>query len=392
MQNVSDDDRPWRELLGYLLEYHRREARQEWWKFFERQDDRVEELIDDAECIGGLTVDTTVPPRREKRSNVWTLRFPDQEFKLGAGDKVVRADTGEGLEIVSLDESALTLELKVGPTREALVDGISLIPPGPWDDTSQRGAIERFAQAVIDGRETAYAAITSIVRKDRPRLTGGVILREGRASDLLSGTIDAVQRMDNTHLVIQGPPGTGKTYTSAHAIVELLKNGKRVGVTAMTHKAINNLLKEIEKVARKRGVTFTGVKKSSNDPEQQFGGAVIQDTADNADATSDRYQLVAGTAWLFSRPELDSKLDYLFVDEAGQMSLASVVSCGVSARNIVLVGDQMQLSQPVKGSHPGGSGVSALEHLMGDWATVPEDQTGRSHRGLRRHQRLGPGR
>jgi superfamily I DNA and/or RNA helicase len=60
------------------------------------------------------------------------------------------------------------------------------------------------------------------------------------------------------------------------------------------------------------------------------------------------------------------------VDEAGQLSLASVVSCGVSARNIVLVGDQMQLSQPVKGAHPGGSGVSALDHLMGDWATVPQ--------------------
>ena len=34
----------------------------------------------------------------------------------------------------------------------------------------------------------------------------------------------------------------------------------------------------------------------------------------------------------------------------------------------------MQLSQPVKGAHPGGSGVSALDHLMGDWATVPEDR------------------
>jgi superfamily I DNA and/or RNA helicase len=56
------------------------------------------------------------------------------------------------------------------------------------------------------------------------------------------------------------------------------------------------------------------------------------------------------------------------------MSLASVVSCGVSARNIVLVGDQMQLSQPVKGDHPDGSGVSALDHLMGDWQTVPLDR------------------
>ena len=374
VQNVSDDDRPWRELLGYLLEYHRREARQEWWEFFKRQDARVEELIEDNDCIGGLTVDTSVPPRPEKRSRVWTLRFPEQELKLGAGDKVVRADTGEGLEIVSLDDRAFRLELKVGPSRDPLIDGISLIPPGPMNDTTQREAIVRYAEAVIAGRENDYAAITSIIRKDPPRLTEGVILRGDRTSDLLSGTIDAVRRMDNSHLVIQGPPGTGKTFTSAHAIVELLKNGKRVGVTAMTHKAINNLLYKIEEVARERGVKFTGVKKSSSDPEQQLRGSVIEDTDDNEVATSDKYQLVAGTAWLFSRPELDRKLDYLFVDEAGQMSLASVVSCGVSARNIVLVGDQMQLSQPVKGAHPGGSGVSALDHLMGDWATVPEDR------------------
>jgi uncharacterized protein len=373
VQNVSDDDRPWRELLGYLLEYHRREARQEWWQFFARQDARVEELIEDSECIGGLIVDTSVPPRPEKRSKVWTLRFPEQELKLEAGDKVVRADTGEALEIISLNDRAFTLELKVGPTREPLIDGISLIPPGPLNDTSQRESIVRYAEAVIAGREADYAALTSIVRKDRPKLTGGSILGADRTADLLSGTIDAVRRLDNSHLVIQGPPGTGKTFTSAHAIVELLKYGKRIGVTAMTHKAINNLLHQIEDVARKRGVAFTGVKKSSSDPEQQLHGSAIEDTADNEVATSDRYRLVAGTAWLFSRPELDRKLDYLFVDEAGQMSLASVVSCGASARNIVLVGDQMQLSQPVKGAHPSGSGVSALDHLMGDWATVPED-------------------
>jgi uncharacterized protein len=374
VQNVPDDDRPWRELLGYLLEYHRREARQEWWQFFARRDARVEELIEDNECIGGLTVDTSVPPRQEKRSRVWTLRFPDQELKLGAGKQAVRADTGETLDIVSLDERSFRLELKLGPSREPLIDGISLIPPGPMNDTTQREAIVRYADAVIAGRESDYAAITGIIRKDLPKLAGGIILGGDPTSDSLPRTIDSIRRLDNSHLVIQGPPGTGKTFTSAHAIVELLRNGKRVGVTAFTHKAINNLLCKIEAVAREQGVTFTGVKKNRSDPEQKLRGSVIEDTEDNDVAESDTYQLVAGTAWLFSRPALDRKLDYLFVDEAGQMSLASVVSCGVSARNIVLVGDQMQLSQPVKGAHPAGSGVSALDHLMGESATVPEDR------------------
>jgi uncharacterized protein len=372
LENVTDEDRAWRELLGYLLEYHRREARREWWEFFKRQEARVDELIADAECIGGLTVDTSVAPRPEKKSRVWTLRFPEQELKLEAGKTAVRAGTREAFDIVSLDERGLTLELKVGPTRTLPVDGISLIPPGPIDDATLRDAIVRYAGAVIVGRENEYSAITSIVRRDPPRLAGGVILRD--ASDPLSGTLDAVGRMDNSHLVIQGPPGTGKTFVSARAIVELLKNGKRVGVTAFTHKAINNLLYKIEEVARERGVRFKGVKKWSKDAEQKLRGSIIEDTDDNDVATKDEYQLVAGTTWLFSRKELDGKLDYLFVDEAGQMSLASVVSCGLSARNIVLVGDQMQLTQPVKGAHPGGSGVSALDHLMGNWPTVPPDR------------------
>jgi superfamily I DNA and/or RNA helicase len=91
-------------------------------------------------------------------------------------------------------------------------------------------------------------------------------------------------------------------------------------------------------------------------------------------ATSATYNLYAGTAWLFARTELNESLDYLFIDEAGQVSLANLVSMGVAAKNLVLVGDQMQLSQPIQGTHPAGSGVSGLEHLMGEWATVPPDR------------------
>src|SRR5207248_1477074 len=116
-----------------------------------------------------------------------------------------------------------------------------------------------------------------------------------------------------------------------------------------------------------------GVKRS-NDEDQQLNGRFIEEAPDNDAVFASDYQLIGGTAWLFSRPELDRKLDFLFVDEAGQMSLANVVATGVCARNIVLVGDQMQHSQPVKGAHPGGSGVSALDYLMGSWATVPPDR------------------
>jgi superfamily I DNA and/or RNA helicase len=44
-----------------------------------------------------------------------------------------------------------------------------------------------------------------------------------------------------------------------------------------------------------------------------------------------------------------------------------------NARQLVLVGDQMQLAQPLQGTHPGESGQSALDYLLNGHATIPPD-------------------
>ena len=113
-----------------------------------------------------------------------------------------------------------------------------------------------------------------------------------------------------------------------------------------------------------QGVQFHGQKKSTaNQPETFFNGGLIKDVTRNDQIMLDA-DLIAGTAWLFAREELDEALDYLFVDEAGQVSLANIIAMGTSTRNIVLVGDQMQLGQPIQGVHPGESGTSTLEYLL----------------------------
>jgi uncharacterized protein len=71
---------------------------------------------------------------------------------------------------------------------------------------------------------------------------------------------------------------------------------------------------------------------------------------------------------------MNQKLDYLFVDEAGQIALANLVAMGTSTKNIVLLGDQMQLGQPVQGSHPGRSGDSTLDFLLDGLATIPPER------------------
>jgi DNA polymerase III delta prime subunit len=261
--------------------------------------------------------------------------------------------------------------LKRGKNREPLPRRFSLIPKGPLGDQVLRAAIARYIGAVVKGEEDQYAAITSILRRDYPRFQRLPGISDD--ADEVARAIDAIERLDRSHLLVQGPPGAGKTFTASHAIVELLARGKRIGVASHSHKAVNNLLRAVESAAAERGLHFRGIKKSSYE-EQFLNGSIIKDTTDNAEAAEGGHDLIAGTAWLFAREELDRQLDYLFIDEAGQVSLANTIAMGVSARNVILVGDQMQLSQPLQGSHPGRSGFSALEHLLDGTATVPAER------------------
>jgi len=85
--------------------------------------------------------------------------------------------------------------------------------------------------------------------------------------------------------------------------------------------------------------------------------------------------VVGGTVWLWALDEAAERLDYLFVDEAGQMALAHSLAAARSATNLVMLGDPQQLEQPQRGAHEDGADVAALIHLIGTGkATVDGDQ------------------
>jgi superfamily I DNA and/or RNA helicase len=64
-------------------------------------------------------------------------------------------------------------------------------------------------------------------------------------------------------------------------------------------------------------------------------------------------------------------VDTLFVDEAGQISLADGLAMATAAENVVLLGDPNQLPQVSQGAQPKPVRASVLEHLLGDAKTVP---------------------
>jgi uncharacterized protein len=243
--------------------------------------------------------------------------------------------------------------------------------------TGRNGATPAKANRPATGaREDRYQAIVDIIERNPPRMVGwgaGSLVREGES--LIEASTSRALALDQSALFIQGPPGTGKTFTSAHVILSLIAAGKRVGVSSNSHKAINNLLAKVEEAAANRSIEFTGAKKASRtDPDSYLRGQIIVDVENNEDIEGGDFDLVGGTAWLFAREGMDQQLDYLFIDEAGQVSLGHLVAMGAAAKNIILVGDQMQLGQPIQGAHPGESGLSTLEYLLQGQATIAPDR------------------
>jgi uncharacterized protein len=159
-------------------------------------------------------------------------------------------------------------------------------------------------------------------------------------------------------------------------IVELVKNGLKIGVTAVSHKVISKLLEETCAAAREAGVKLKAIQKV--DGGDGCDDEIVTCTKTNealANALRDHEaHVAAGTVWLWARPEMADAVDVLFVDEAGQMSLANVLAASPAAKSIVLLGDPQQLDQPQRGVHPPGAEASALSHLLNGRATIGENQ------------------
>jgi predicted RecB family nuclease len=370
----------WRELVGWLLEYHRREARPAWWWYFRRHTMTDDELVDDSEAIGCLEHDGAEPfdlstINRRARSHEWTFRFPPQQHHFVAGDHAEDPDDeGTAWTVSLVNNAAGSIRLRRGNKfREAPLP-TAIVPGRPFSTGTQRAALRRFGHSVLaaNGR---YPHLERLLRRDPP--LGGESMQRRELADQ---TI-LLDRLENSYLFLQGPPGSGKTYRGARLITHLIRQGRKVGIVAQSHKVIQNLIDAVEGAAAEEGLDFRGVKYGDHPFENtaHVVGGKLDDVLDP------EVLLVAGTAWLHSRAELDGELDTLVVDEAGQFSLADALACGTAARRIVLLGDPLQLAQVTQAVHPEGSGASILDHLLADRETVPEelgvflDQTRRMH-------------
>lgn len=364
-----------RRILAYLLDWHRREDKATWWEYFRLRDLPDNELLDEPQAIAGLEFIEHVGFKLGKtgkptRTVIDRYAWPPQEMEIRAGG-TLKLKEGEWGTVADVDRVRRTIDVEVGPSKA------DLRPVSAFEHTWVNPAVLEDALLAVGER------VATSGRVDLAGLgaAGALLLRlpprlrergSSRATfDGASADVGFAQRvvleLDCGTLAVQGPPGAGKTYAGARMICALIKAGKRVGVTANSHKAIRNLLDAVRDAAVEMRLDVRLAHKVSERDVSEHP-TEIREVVGNKEAAAlldeGAVDVLGATSWFWARGDVGHSVDVMFVDEAGQMALANTVAICQATASLVLLGDPQQLDQPTKGSHPDGVGSSALRHLL----------------------------
>jgi predicted RecB family nuclease len=358
-------------ILAHSLDWHRREDKAVWWEYFRLSALSSEDLFDERAALSGLIFGGSAGGTA--KAPVHRYRFPPQETELRGGEElrsVGGAKFGK-IERILFDERVVEIK-KRGDSAKLHPEAVFAHDHVPTDVLAE--SLMRIGEWVADNViEVAgeYAAARSLLLRQLPQMHGQPLFAAGET--ILAGAMRIAPHLAEGVLPIQGPPGTGKTHVGARMIATLVKAGKKVGITANSHTVIRRLLDEVVKAGPEIGISPRCIQKT--DKGEVTDSIVLAKTNDQVfDALHGKAQVAAGTAWLWARPEAHESVDVLFVDEAAQMSLANVLAVSQAAPSLVMLGDPRQLDQPMQGTHPEGTGISALEYILDGAQTIRADQ------------------
>lgn len=364
-QRTNEQHARW--ILAHVLDWHRRELKSTYWEFFRLADLPAEDLFDERCALAGLTFVSTVGGTA--KAPIHRYRFPPQELELRGGESLhigARQRLG-AVESVSLDDRTIDIKKRgdtanIHPTEAFAHDVVGT-------DVLAESLLRLGTYVADNGIEGigSYQAARDLLLRLPPRLGNQPLLLSGESPTAAAARI--APAISGGVLPIQGPPGAGKTFTAAQMISTLVRAKKKVGITANSHKVIRNLL---DKVVATGGISC--IQKMSEKTAEVPGIRFETDNEKTLAAIGTSCQVAAGTAWLWSRKDATEIVDTLFIDEAAQMSLANALAVAQACKTLVLLGDPQQLEQPIQGSHPEGTDVSALDHILQGAPTIGEHQ------------------
>jgi uncharacterized protein len=398
-------------LLAQLIDFHEREGKVEWWEFFHRLELTPEEREDDSEMIAAARLERV--EAITKQSNGYRYRFDaSQPLKLSARSAInprfalvpLRRDGQRLLPLPHLlkgESRALDLEgvldeqqpdqvtvrlshKLLAQLKEAGLPGgdlprqVDLIPLPRQIYKRMLADLVRLANGwVFEEQQLPPPLLHLLERRPLPQLEAvnrRVREQPAAAAAELAALLEVA---DGVGLSLQGPPGTGKTTVTAELIAELVEAGQRVAVSSNTHEAINNVLVKVQRCLDARGSDALVVKVASSTSEKGDDKALAGTRAQalrEAELQEDPAVLGGTIYTLVGRNYDGAPFDLLVIDEAGQVPVSNLLVLARVARNVLLVGDQQQLSQPNRAAHPGDSGLSCIDYVMQDHAVVPPDR------------------
>ena len=369
---ASREDKPHARILSNLCLYHKRENKPAYWRLFDRLESTDEDLVSDLDCLGDLVATGEIEEVTARSSAYYYTFDPNQDTKLKRGDQIkIKQNTDISVSILEMDSSEGKIVLKSTsdlPSHLSLIP-LNVVPARPIDSS-----IQEIAEAYLK-KGSINKCLDNFLSRSRPHLKedlGTDLSSWGQ--DTLEAAVKVSSSLDGGYFCMQGPPGTGKTYVGSRVISSLVSQGYKIGIASNSHKAINNILEKVIDVMDENEI-LGNISRIHSGQDDLYENPRIQlsKTIKQAQFSED-IKIIAGVAWTFANELMIDELDYLLIDEAGQVSLANMVGMSRSCKNIILMGDQMQLSQPTQGVHPEDSGVSCLDYLLEEFATVPEDK------------------
>jgi uncharacterized protein len=357
-------------ILAHILDWHRREKKAIWWERYRLSDLSADELLDERAGLAGLRFSGVRPDNG--RTPLHRYTFPPQETEIRGKEELYNVGGARlgSVKAISLDERWIDIKKR---KDSADIHPEAVFAHKDVDTKVLAEALIRIGECVADNGilgEGRYRAARDLLMREAPRL-GKESIRHPDEKPL-DAALRIAPLLDGGVLPIQGPPGAGKTHIGARMICELVKSGLKVGITANSHKVIRHLLHKVVEAADEADIDLQCIEKLKDEEEDQHR---LQFTTDNAElltAIRTSCHVAGATAWLWACEHAFEAVDVLFVDEAAQMSLANVLALSQAAKTIVLLGDPRQLEQPTQGSHPEGTEVSALDHILGGAQTLAE--------------------
>jgi uncharacterized protein len=201
--------------MAQLLEWHRREDKASWWRYFDLLDMTDDERFEAKEPLARIEP-VGDPEISSKGYGTWTFRFPEQEHGLDAGTEVwdpstqadTRAATGK---VTFIDDTEGIVRIYRSRNQASMPLPTSLVPNGIIPTRGHAQSLKRTAAWIADNGIGAagpeLAAARALLLRRPPRAGSGVgtdLRQHGERS--LDAAVRLGLELDGDVLAIQGPP------------------------------------------------------------------------------------------------------------------------------------------------------------------------------------------